>query len=94
MASSGEEALTHLTSAEFDVVISDDLGMGHGMDGWDLAAEVGQRSPETTFVLATGWAAGIDRDEARGRGVNAVVSKPYRASDLQRVLAPATARPG
>ncbi len=93
MASSGEEALTYLTSTEFDVVISD-LGMGEGMDGWDLAAAVKQRSPGTTFVLATGWGAGIDGDEARSRGVNAVVSKPYRARDLQRVLAPAPARPG
>ena len=38
-ATSGEEALTILAGRPIDVVISD-LGMGAGMNGWDLAAAV------------------------------------------------------
>jgi hypothetical protein len=37
------------------------------------------------FALATGWGAQIDPAEARAIGVEAVIAKPYRAADLQRL---------
>jgi CheY-like chemotaxis protein len=83
MAHSAEEALEKLTTETFDVVISD-LGMGLGMSGWDLADQVKQRWPHVRFVLATGWGAQIRLEDARLRGVHAVVTKPYRAEDLEK----------
>jgi PAS domain S-box-containing protein len=87
-ATSADQALEILeraaVGAEVDIVISD-LSMGVGMTGWDLAEQVRQRWPGVRFILATGWGAGISVDEARGRGVDAVIAKPYRAEDLQRV---------
>jgi CheY-like chemotaxis protein len=87
VTTSGEEALALLDTAlaPIDVVVSD-LGMGDGMSGWDLAAAVRQRWPQVRFVLATGWGAGIDPVEARARGVDAVMAKPYRVTELQRVV--------
>jgi hypothetical protein len=38
-------------------------------------------------MLATGWGAGIDPTEARTKGVETVLSKPYSAADLLRALA-------
>ena len=38
------------------------------------------------FLLATGWGAAIDPGEARTKGVEAVLSKPYQLADLLRVL--------
>lgn len=53
-ATSGEQALERLAADPFDVVISD-VGMGPGMNGWELAAEVRRRWPHMRLVLATGW---------------------------------------
>src|SRR5207253_1345011 len=59
IATSGEEAVERLTEQEFDVVVSD-LGMGAGMNGWELASTVRHRWPAVRFILATGWGAAID----------------------------------
>src|SRR5256885_15855295 len=89
-ATSGEEALERLHDRVFDVVLSD-VGMGAGMNGWELAAHVEREWPRLGFVLATGWGAQIDIAEARLKGVDAVLAKPYRPdellSTLQRVCA-------
>ena len=87
-ASSGEEALARLATEQFDLVLSD-LGLGSGMSGWDLAARVGERWPEVRFILATGWGASIDADEARSKGISAVLAKPYHPDELQAAIAAA-----
>jgi|SRR5579859_6069254 len=89
VAPSAEEPLDQLAADTFDVVVSD-MGMGAGMNGWDLADEVKRRFPEVRFVLATGWGAAIDLDEARTRGVQAVLSKPYLPVELTAALAAPT----
>jgi len=86
VAASAEEALDQLAVNTFDVVVSD-MGMGAGMNGWELAAEVKRRWPDVRFILATGWGAAIELSEARTRGVEAVLSKPYHPADLVRALA-------
>jgi len=85
LATSGEEALRILEEQPFDLVISD-VGMGSGMNGWQLAEAVRARYPTTRFCLATGWGAQIDPDEAHARGVHAIVAKPYRVADLRRLI--------
>jgi CheY-like chemotaxis protein len=86
VAASGEEALEKLAEQTFDVVVSD-MGMGPGMNGWELAEAVERRWPNVRFLLATGWGAAIDPGEARARGVEAVLAKPYHPADLLRALA-------
>jgi nitrogen-specific signal transduction histidine kinase len=88
VAASAEQALLFLETRPFDLVISD-LGLGTGMNGWDLAAQVQQRFPQTRVALATGWGAEIDPVEARARGVSGVVAKPYRTADLRQLIAAA-----
>jgi PAS domain S-box-containing protein len=83
-AGSAEEALGYLEDRAFELVISD-LGLGPGKNGWDLAQAVRERWPDTQFVLVTGWGAAIDASEARARGVDRVIAKPYRISDLRQV---------
>jgi CheY-like chemotaxis protein len=85
VAESGEGALEQLAASAFDVVVSD-MGMGPGMNGWELAAAVKGRWPGVRFVLATGWGAAIDPDEARLKGVHAVLAKPYLPLDLNAAL--------
>ena len=89
VAASGEEALTKLAEQPFDVVVSD-MGMGEGMNGWDLAEAVKHHWPSVRFLLATGWGAAVDPAKARDKGVEAVLSKPYHPADLLRALAGAS----
>src|SRR6185437_4184557 len=81
VAGSGEEALGKLAEQPFDVVLSD-VGMGPGMNGWELAKAVKRGWPGVRFLLATGWGAAIDPGEARSKGVEAVLAKPYQPLDL------------
>ena len=68
------------------MVISD-VGMGAGMNGWELAESIRREWPWLGFVLATGWGAQIDPIDARSKGVDAVLAKPYLPSELLRTLA-------
>jgi PAS domain S-box-containing protein len=85
LAGSGEEALEKLAQHTFEVVVSD-MGMGAGMNGWELAEAVRTRWPGVRFLLATGWGAALDPGEARARGVEAVLAKPYQPSELLHAL--------
>ena len=85
VANTGEQAVAFLEKEPaFDLVISD-LGLGPGRNGWDLAETVRHRWPDTRFVLVTGWGAAIDLAEARARGVDRVIAKPYRIAELRQV---------
>jgi PAS domain S-box-containing protein len=86
VAGSGEEALEKLAEQTYDVVLSD-MGMGAGMNGWELAEAVKKRWPSVRFMLATGWGAAMDPAEFRTKGIEAVLSKPYHPNDLLQALA-------
>ncbi|HEV8637109.1 MAG TPA: response regulator [Chloroflexota bacterium] len=83
-AGSGEEALAELEAGAFDLVLSD-VAMS-GMNGWELIERVRARWPSLRLVLATGWAGEIDPARAREQGVEAVIAKPFRFSDLRRAI--------
>jgi CheY-like chemotaxis protein len=85
-ATSGEAGLALLAAQPFDMVITD-LGLGDGQTGWQVAEEVRKSWPSTRVVLATGWGAGIDPAEARERGVDAVLAKPYAPHELRKLVA-------
>jgi CheY-like chemotaxis protein len=87
-ANSGEEALTRITEAnpQFDLILSD-LGLGAGINGWELLERVRADGWVTPFVLSTGWGAQIDPEEAAARGATGVLSKPYRLADVLGVVA-------
>jgi CheY-like chemotaxis protein len=91
VASSGEEALGLMSIEPFDLVVAD-VGMGVGMNGWELARQTLALYPATCFALVTGWGVLIDADEARASGITAVLAKPYRLADLQRLVASVQAR--
>jgi PAS domain S-box-containing protein len=84
-AQSGEEAIGCLERERFDVIISD-MGMGAGMNGWELCATVRRTWPDIRFGLATGWGAAIEASEAQSRGADFILAKPYSADELEQVL--------
>jgi len=86
-ASNGAEALQTFAPDTFDLVISD-LGMPD-MNGWDLLGEIKRRDPRIPTVLITGWGRQFSDEEARERGVDFVIEKPFDQDDLRDILAAA-----
>jgi signal transduction histidine kinase/CheY-like chemotaxis protein len=88
-AGSGTEGLLLFSNGSFDIVLSD-LGM-EGVTGWEVAQKVKEASPETTVALITGWGTQLDDEEVRRRGVDFVVSKPFRIKEVQQLVSQAMA---
>jgi two-component system response regulator PilR (NtrC family) len=83
-AGNGGEGLNNYSVADYDIVISD-LGMETGT-GWDIARMVKEGSPTTVVALITGWGSQIDERLARSRGVDFVLSKPFRIEDVKKLV--------
>ncbi len=84
-AEDGREALGHYRPGAFDLVICD-LGLPD-MQGWDVLRQVREREERIHTVLLTGWARQIDPAEARLRGVDLLINKPFDQLTLRRTLA-------
>lgn len=83
---SGQHALAALDGEEFDVVITD-LGMP-GVNGWEVAAAAKARRPGVPVGLVTGWAGELaGGEDLQARGVDFVVSKPYRLQTIRDAVA-------
>ena len=78
------EALDAARAFKPDLVITD-LGMPE-VSGWDVATGVKALSPKTSVILMTGWGITLDKDRARERGVDVILSKPFQISEIQKVL--------
>lgn len=87
---SGEEGLDALASTSFDLVLTD-LGMP-GMSGWEVAAAVKLRNPQTPVVLITGWGFNFAEEQVRKAGVDYVLTKPFRLEHLTEVVEAAVRR--
>jgi signal transduction histidine kinase/CheY-like chemotaxis protein len=81
---SGGEGIQLFTQDEYDMVLTD-LGLDD-MSGWEVAQKIKQASPETPVVLITGWGMQLSEEENRTRGVDFVVSKPFKLEELRSVI--------
>jgi two-component system NtrC family sensor kinase len=87
---SAQTALEVLRSGEqFDLVFSD-VVMPGGMNGVELAHQIGRDYPDLPVVLTTGYYNAVDKPLPRGLPV---LRKPYDISELKKVLETATSKP-
>ncbi|MER3404638.1 MAG: response regulator [Chloroflexota bacterium] len=84
---SGEEGLALFREREFDAVFTD-LGMP-GMSGWEVARAIKALAPDVPVVLVTGWGVELEQESLAENGVDLLVCKPFRTSDVRRVVAEA-----
>lgn len=84
---SGEEGLELFRARQFDVVFTD-LGMP-GMSGWEVARAIKALAPDVPVVLVTGWGVELEPESLAEHGVDLLVCKPFRTSDVRRVVAEA-----
>ncbi len=82
----GPAGLAALSNEDYDLVITD-LGMPD-VDGWEIARAAKKRRPATRVALVTGWAGEVaDRTDLHDRGVDCVISKPYRIQTIRDAVA-------
>jgi len=81
---SGKEGIELFGHDEYDMVLTD-LGL-EDMSGWDVALKIKTQSPSTPVALITGWGMQLSEEETRLRGVDFVVSKPFRLEELRSVI--------
>lgn len=84
-ASSGTEALEHLTRTEFEVVLTD-IKMP-GMDGVELLRQIRADSPDAVVILMTGYASLPSAVEALRLGAHDYFIKPGSMNDLRAAIA-------
>jgi len=83
-ASSGNEGLNLFLKSSFDLVLTD-LQMPD-MDGWALAFNIKEESPDTPVVLMTGEERGGVLERLKGSCVDSVVFKPLLLEDIQKTV--------
>ena len=81
---SGREGFKNFSPTRYDIVISD-LGMEE-MTGWEIARRVKAESPSTAVALITGWGSQLEEEVVRERGVDFVVSKPFRIEEVKQLV--------
>ena len=85
VAKSGREGVALFRPGSFDIVISD-LAMPD-MQGWEVLRQVREQQENIHTILISGWAQTIDPAEARLRGADLVVAKPFEQLTLRRTIA-------
>jgi CheY-like chemotaxis protein len=59
-----------------------------GLTGWEVACEAKRLQPDVRVVLVTGWGNELqDADILHQRGVDVLISKPYRIETIRSALA-------
>lgn len=77
----GDDAIEHLQSEHFDLVLSDIVMPG--ADGLALLAEAGSDPLETLVVLMTGYSGVEDALHAVAQGAYDFVSKPFQLPEIR-----------
>jgi YesN/AraC family two-component response regulator len=79
-ALSGEEALSCLAEASYDLILAD-LRMP-GFDGLELIKGVRYLDPHVAVILMTGYGSASLRRDAASLGVDRYIDKPFDVKDL------------
>src|SRR5262249_60007359 len=80
----GAVALTHVAGPGFDLALVD-LSMP-GLSGWEVAKGLRAAQPAVPIALVTGWGDQIAIEEARARGIDHLIAKPFNVDDLTRLV--------
>lgn len=87
----GSEGARLARDGGFDLVLADVSLPGES--GWAVAAAARAARPRVPVAFVTGWGAELDPDRVRSLEPIAVLSKPFRVTDLADLVARLTGRP-
>lgn len=88
-AADGAEALDHIVSEEFDLLLSD-IRMPV-MDGIALATEAAKLRPDMPILLMTGYAEQRERADTLMQIIVDVIEKPFNLPQIRQAVAEALA---
>jgi len=83
------EGIASFAERRADLVITD-LGLPD-QSGWEVARQVKAASPKTPVILITGWGVSAEVTEARRRGVDYILPKPFEFEELSDLITKALA---
>jgi CheY-like chemotaxis protein len=83
-AQNGSEALRLFSSSVFDLVLTD--WKMPEMDGWQLASQIKQRSPDTPVMLMTGQAPAEVTSMMDAGCVDFLIFKPFRFEEIHKTM--------
>ncbi len=84
----GKQAIHHLRNHPFDLILTD-LGMPE-ISGLEIAAEAKRLDKPPAVALLTGWGAEYEQKDMRDQGIDAVLSKPFKFTELTRLISSLT----
>jgi DNA-binding NtrC family response regulator len=84
------EALHQIQETTYDIIITD-LKM-KGIDGMKFLEEAKKRSPKTEVIVITGFATLETAKESFQKGVFDFIAKPFKLSEIQKVVEQAAAK--
>ncbi|MBD3184884.1 response regulator [Candidatus Poribacteria bacterium] len=83
-ASDGEEGISIFKDGSYDLVFVD-LKMPD-MDGWEVIKQLKYIDPDVILVIMTGWRVSLDDKRLQENEVEAVITKPFDLSEINRLL--------
>jgi GAF domain-containing protein/CheY-like chemotaxis protein len=86
----GAEAIAQFRAAPFDLVLTD-LAMPR-VSGWQVAQAVKEIAPSVPVILVTGFGVELSAEERQTHGVDVVLVKPLRITDVLDAVARAARR--
>jgi signal transduction histidine kinase/ActR/RegA family two-component response regulator/putative methionine-R-sulfoxide reductase with GAF domain len=88
-AADGAQGLERFAQQPYDFVISD-LGLPQA-SGFAVLGQIKARNRHVVTLLLTGWGNEIDLEEAKARGADALLAKPFGRDELRKAMASALA---
>jgi PAS domain S-box-containing protein len=83
-AMDGKKALEYVKVHEFDLVVTD-LALPD-FSGWVIAKEVKDKNANTPVIMLTGWGIDITVNDAKKRGVDYLITKPFELDELLLIV--------
>ena len=83
-AENGKKALEYVKAHKFDLVVTD-LALPD-LSGWVIAKEVKDKNINTPVIMLTGWGIDIAVEEAKKRGIDYIVTKPFELDELLLIV--------
>ncbi len=80
----GIQGIAMCKENNFDMVFTD-LGMP-GMNGWQVAQEVKKKNRKIPVALITGWTIQLKQRELKNKGVDFLVSKPFKMDQILQLV--------
>jgi DNA-binding NtrC family response regulator len=84
LAVNGEDALSHMKSASFDLVVTD-IKMP-GMDGLQLLQEIRKTGSKADVIMVTAYGEVESYLKAMSLGAAEYINKPIRIKELKRIV--------